>query len=256
MLSLSRALLCRLALTALGLTCLCMSHGCGISPKPEPPDATLDGNSVSVASEPDRATPEGGVSTLVVSGGPDSASPPGAIVRVYNLDSEDPPVETVVQDDGSFQVEVAGQPQDEVRVQIVTDDARSDPADFQSPPETAVGGTGGTTDGGPEGVYQPPGGQCAVLDPPLELVVSGSGTLQVGNQCTEAIQVDAPYLRRDFAGVSLGADLTWPQSVAPGQSLSITVTIAPGSGFAEEIFFVPVVATALERHAVTLRAAE
>ena len=96
---------------ALALAALLLAAGCIISPKPEPPaaGASLDpGRVTTVDSRQGTGTDVG--SLLCVSGEPGSASPPGATVRIYNLDSTAPPVETVVRQDGSFSAQLPGEP--------------------------------------------------------------------------------------------------------------------------------------------------
>jgi hypothetical protein len=236
---LSRAFLRRL----FAVGCLSAAAvACAISPKPEPPDAAteLDPGVIGIDSGDTRG---GGI---VVRGEPGAASPPGAIVRIYNLDSDAPPVETRVEQDGSFEAVVPGEVGDQVRVQVIGEQSRSSPADV-SEPLLQLGGPGDTTEGGAWAAES-----CVLLEPPAELVIETSGAVAVRNSCSTEIQVDAPYPRVEAAGLALGAEQSWPVALAPGAELSFTVQIDPSSGFVEEIIFVPVTVEQLERHAITV----
>jgi hypothetical protein len=223
-------------------------------------DALLDSDQVTTLADSRGTETE----MVHVVGGPGSASPPGATVRVYNLDSDAPAVETAVRDDGSFDVYVSASPTDELRIQVIADSSRSEPADT-GPEEidttaTPSGGGappdylgGGGTGGQPGAVGGLDSAGCVLLDPPAELVVEQTGTLQVTNRCDYAIQLASPYLRVASPDITLGAERVWPAALEPGASLLFTVAIAPGSAFVEEIFFVTVSAPDYERHAITLR---
>lgn len=260
----------------------CAFAACGVSPKPEPPDLQPDVADATdeppedipdaavdvppdveedtVGQPPDRgvdptldldrvstpfeaASPAGEIS---LSGGADAASPAGATVRVYNLDSEAPPAEAVVQEDGSFELTLPGEPGDQVRIQVIDGDLRSTPVDLfyqESDIDTLPPGQ----------VTAAEVARCLVLEPPYELVIRESGGVQVNNGCAFDVVLDAPRPRVAVPGLELGADRSWPATLAAGQILVVTAQLPPDSGFTEEIFFILVTDPAPVRYAITLR---
>ena len=229
---------------ALAVLIVC-SAGCEISPKPEPPDAALDPNQVDITSTDDSAAPTRGEGVLVI-GGPGAASPAGATVRAYNLNSTDSYVETPVAEDGSFELVVPGAPGDEIRIQVIAEGSRSQPADAEAPAEVegidgdAPGATGSLSDG------------CVEIEPPAELVLgSEPGVIEVRNSCTTDVVVAAPTARVEPSALLVGAGVDWPATVPPGDSLSLTVEVAAGVAFEEEIVFLWT-GTPPERSAITV----
>src|SRR5512145_1613186 len=78
--------------------CAFVTVGCAISPKPEPPEASLNLGGV-------RADTLVAVfGDLDIVGKPGTAQPPGALIRAYPLDTSDPPIEATVKPDGSFEL--------------------------------------------------------------------------------------------------------------------------------------------------------
>jgi hypothetical protein len=222
--------------------------GCEISPKPEPPDATLDPNRVDVdAPELGTESPTRG-DGVVVSGGPGAASPPGATVRVYNLDSTDTCVESVVGEDGSFEVVVPGAPGDEIRIQVIADGARSELADAEVPLDTEIDGAPGTA-----GSLS---SDCVQIEPPAELVLgSEPGIIEIRNSCTAEVVVEAPTTRVEPSALVVGGGVGWPATVVPGESLSVTVEVVAGAAFEEEIIFLWI-GTPPARSAITVHRAD
>ncbi len=217
--------------------------GCEISPKPEPPDATLDPNQVDVGVTDSEAVPTRG-DGVVVRGGPGAASPPGATVRAYNLDSADSYVETTVAEDGSFELVVPGAAGDEIRIQVIADGARSQPSDAEAPPVGGVDGAPGTGGSLADG--------CVEIDPPAELILGTQpDVVEIRNSCTTDVVVAAPTTRLEPSALMVGTGATWPATVLPGESLSVTVEVVAGAAFDEEIVFLWI-GTPPERRAITV----
>jgi hypothetical protein len=219
--------------------------GCSISPKPEPPDATFDPTRVNLAPEEVR----GG--TITVRGPAGTASPPGAVVRIYNLDSDAAPVDALVAADGSFQAVVQGNPGDELRVQLLSDAERLPPVDVTESGVTVP--PAGSPDTGVV-LATSPYGDCLVTDPAFELALQDRGTVVVQNGCATSLDIGEPVLRRATAGVTIDAGVTWPVTLAAGQSLSISIVVGSGSSFTEEILIIPILGPEVDRRAITLYA--
>ncbi len=224
-----------------GLLALSGCQG-NISPQPEPPNrGTFDIDFGQVEAKVDSYTNE----PAGLRGGPGAAKPPGATLRAVNLEDVQDPVETVVQQDGSFEALFSVAIGDEVRVQILANGQRSEPFDVRVIDDEAP----------PTRVVHPL--PCFTISPALELdLVSGTGVLRVENDCAEAVVLDEPALRRPVQGVR-AAVMDWPATVATGGSLDIPLEVdetAPPDF--EEIVFLRVLAPQSDRRAVTLRAAD
>lgn len=211
-----------------------------ISPQPEPPIRgafDIDFGQVEATVDSYTNHPAG------LRGGPGSAKPPGATLRAVNLEDVQDPVETVIQQDGSFEVLFSVAIGDEVRVQILANEQRSEPFDVRVVDDEAP----------PTRVVHPLA--CLTISPALELdLVSGAGVLRVENDCAEAVLLDEPALRRPVQGVR-AAVMDWPATVAAGGSLSVPLEVdgtAPPE--LEEIVFLRVLAPENDRRAITLRA--
>ena len=267
---------CRLRWIALLVGCAFVA--CAISPKPEPPedqpdaapdvwlgelpDAMVDAPpdvverqdvyqqpptaGIDATLDPDRVSTADGHTRgeeLSLMGEPEAASPSGATVRVYNLDSEDPPVETTVQGDGSFQLTLPAEPDDEIRLQVVTEQSRSAPIDAYF----------GTLVGLPEvDVTSEALESCLAVDPAYELEVVDSATISVTNNCSYEVVLDEPQPRVVISGLELGAEQTWPLTLAPGSSVSVTVSVSADSSLLEEIIFILVSEPVAARYPITL----
>jgi len=223
------------------------SGSCEISPKPEPPDATLDPNRVDVGAAEDDTGPTRG-DGVVVSGAAGAASPAGATVRAYNLDSTNSYVETTVAEDGSFELVVPAEPGDEIRIQVIAEGARSQPTDAEAPPLEGVDAQPGAVAGAVDA--------CVQIDPPAELVLAAeSGVIEIRNACATDVAVAAPTTRIDPSALAVGAGAVWPATVLPGESLSVTVEMVAGAAFDEEIVFLWI-GTTPERTAITVYRAD
>ncbi len=209
-----------------------VAPSCAIKPQPEPPPVdspTVDLDGVFLSYSDGEAPVE-------VRGLPGSVSHPGALLRAFNLDSDNDPVEALVLDDGSFLFTIFGDTGDEVRLQVITPDARSKPVDF-SLSDSPVPSTRAL-------------GHCLTLTPPLELVTASSASINVHNGCAFAVQLDSPVLRRPVDGIELASG-SWPTVLDPGKALSVPITIT-ASAF-EDIVLFPFSAPEQDRRPVTLR---
>ena len=222
-----------LLLATLAATLGPVAPGCAIKPQPEPPPVdspTVDLDSVLLSFSDGEAPVE-------VRGMPGSVSHPGALVRAFNLDSNHDPVEALVLDDGSFLFTIFGDTGDEVRLQVITPDARSKPVDF-SLTESPVPSTRAL-------------GNCLTLTPPLELVTASSAHIIVRNDCSFAVQLDTPVMRRPIDGIDVGTGSSWPATLDPGTSLSVPVTIT-ATAFEDVVLF-PFSSPEQDRRPITLR---
>lgn len=207
---------------------------CGISPKPEPPDSVPVVNLGQVtAQEPSDGDP------TAIEGAPGAADPPGALIRATNLDSQDNPVDAVVADDGSFAIDMMLMAGDEIRLQVIDDTQRSEPADFvvgpgQSPPLPAPR----------------PLADCFTLSPSTVARLDRFDAVVAFNGCDEALTVEVAT-RRSAPGLSFGGGMTWPMNLAPGASVSIPI-LAPDDAVFEEVVFVRATAPETDRRPVTL----
>lgn len=227
--------------------CLAASTSCALRPQPEPPAAAshLDpGKLLAQPSNPTAIVPESGF----LRGAPGAADPPGAIVRAFNLDRPDDPAETIVRDDGSFDLELSMATGEEIRLQVHDGEARTVPVDVLI----------GDVDTVPSLSIRPLAA-CLILTPALEsdLGVPPSGAfvdagVQVSNQCDHAVDFGVPRLRRPASGLQLTALASWPPSLAPGESALVQVRYQ-GSSPLEEILLIEATAPLRDRRPITLR---
>lgn len=220
----------QLALWLLGAVIALSGPACFVSPRPEPPQADI---------ELDRIFTDPFVYGTTVEGGPGAASPAGAAVRATSLESVAPPVEALIRDDGSFELELDVNPGDEVRFQVVTSTERGEPVDAVigadgglSPAERALAG-------------------CLILAPPAELDLSEAGAVTVRNGCGEEVRLQEPRLRRPLAGIEIGGDLSWPLTVADGDEIRVRVA-GETEPEREEIFFIEASAPEPDRRPITI----
>jgi hypothetical protein len=210
-----------------------------ISPQPEPPVRSIfdiDVGQVEAKVDSFSNNPAG------LRGGPGSAAPPGATLRVVNLEDTTDPRETLINDDGSFEVLFSVAIGDEVRLQIFADGQRSDPFDVRVEDDEAP----------PVRADRP----LTCLKLPLELdLASGSGILRVENTCTASVELSAPTLRRPVAGLVAGEGLSWPATLQPGERLDIVVEADGSATFPlEEVVFVRATSPSVDRRPITIRA--
>jgi hypothetical protein len=211
-----------------------MVTSCGISPKPEPPDSVpiIDLSQVT-AQEPSDGNP------LAIEGGPGAADPPGAVVRATNLDSQSPPLDGEVAEDGSFSLDLELMFGDEIRLQVIDGAHRSEPADF-------VVGSGKSPALPPSRPLE----NCWRLSPAKQANVETVSSIVVRNDCEEEVSVEAPWSRRSVAGLTIGDALTWPAVMAPGASITVTFEVPPAEF--EEVVFLRSTAPETDRRPITL----
>lgn len=213
--------------------------GCELSPKPEPPDAdfVFDAERIQVLEGDGPEVP------MELRGEPGAASPPGAIIRVYPLGSDLPRLEAEVGVDGGFVFpELPGN--EELRIQLLDGAARSEPLDLQPNAE------GTRLEPVPRAL-----GECLVLDPPKEIVVSPGSTASVvvRHSCEESVTIAAPELRRPSAGVDLVRGPAWPAVLVRGAELRVEVRLAADAELDEDIFFIEATEPMRDRRPITFR---
>ena len=197
--------------------------GCVISPLPEPPQATIN---------PDLVATDGPVYGLNLHGHPGAASPAGALVRAHDLDSDFPPAQALVEEDGSFLIELAtSEDQTEIRLQVIADEARSVPLDL------VVYATETDPDPAPR-----PLSHCLHLSPEAELEAAVEQQVRVVSDCADLVEIAQPYLHRSPIGITVGADLSWPVTLSSGDS--VTVVVETDGTFTEEAIFFILASTA------------
>ena len=206
------------------LIALATSGACTGTPQPDPPN--LDIRNVRVV--PMR-TPF--VQVLGTAG-----AAAGGTVRVVNLDTMLPPVDTPVAADGSFELTIDGSTGNTLRLQVRDGARRSDPVDVLAADPLAL-------------VEHPIGG-CLAIAPPFEAVLSGgSATIALTNGCGSPIALSRVALRVSGAPFEV---VTAPSSIAAGETVSIEVRALGASSGAEEILLVEVTAPSVDRFALTL----
>jgi hypothetical protein len=226
--SLLRSTLCLLAAGAVAL-------GCVVSPQPSPPEAQLSGSLIGLAPAESLVA-----KVIAFEGGPGAVKPPRGEVLVTNLDSADAPSRADVQPDGSFLIGVPGVVGQRFRFQVKDGDTRSQPFDL------ALDATGTTADAI---AVQP---ACLTVDPPRWAALDGAGAeraLTLHNDCTSAVSLAVPHLRRGLAGFTV-----FPASaltLAAGEKRALTVRAGDGAEV-EDVLLLDVTAPAAAQRAVTL----
>jgi hypothetical protein len=214
-----------------------LAPACSISPMPEPPaeqpKVDLGGLTTKLPTDHNDV--------IGIQGGPGAASPAGAVVRAFNLDTTDPPSESVVQPNGSFLVVLTMSVGQEGRIQVLAGTERSTPLDF-----VAVG-----TDLPPVAAERPLT-ECLLLAPALELDAATVGAVEVTSQCGAPVTIVAPYLRRTVAGFQVGAGGSWPAVLDTGEAVSVPVDFQANPGTLEEIFFIEATLPQNDRRPVTV----
>ncbi len=220
-----------LRLWLMGFVLVLSGLGCVVSPKPEPPLATLD---------LDRVITYGFVWGVSIKGRPNAASPSGGVVRAYNLENESDPAEGVIREDGSFEIILFTNEGDEVRLQVISEDDRLDPVDIVIGPEHTT----------PELAVRSLG-DCLILDPPLELDLALALTVEVSNNCEHEVTIEPPSLRRPLAGIQVGFGTSEEVALPSGDSIPVVVRIEPDFS-TEDIFFIEVSAPERDRRPITI----
>jgi hypothetical protein len=180
------------------------------------------------------------------------ANPEGATIWVVNLDGVEPPVTAPVEPDGSFNIIVdgdidvlqAGGLSEEYRLQVRTDDDRSEPIDFVADLSQRT-----------LQVSERPLAECFTIEPATELdfgSVSAPSSLEIilRNDCAEALTFEAVRLRAPTASFLAG---TGPGSLDRGQDASVLVEFEPEhDGLLEEIMMVEASSPTRDRRPITL----
>lgn len=188
--------------------------GCDVSPQPEPPSA---------APTLDQAGLHHGTTTaglVPIEARPGTVVPALGIVQGVNLDNKAPPAETLVNPDGSFELQLAGQPTDALRLQVISAHGRSRPLDLLGDATLSV--------------LPHPLGNCLEMKPAEELDLgeaavgkTDSTQVVVHNGCGKSVTIDTPVLRSAAPG--FGISTPSALSIASGSDYPITVRVTPAS---------------------------
>jgi len=222
-------------LSVLAAVFVLATGGCNVSPKPLPPtDTGFDFGKV-------RTHETGALGPKAIEGGPGSAGPPGALVRAFNLEIPEDPVDAVIALDGSFEIELFIIEGDEVRLQIIDGDERLLPVDVVVGPDDTA-----------PALAVRALGHCLTLQPNAELDVAQAQTVQVQNGCSEQVTIIEPTVRRTTPGLAVGSGGSWPAQIAAGSSISVSVQFQAPAGSLEEIVFIEATAPAADRRPITV----
>ena len=208
-----------------------------ISPQPEPPGRgilSIDASGIQSWIEPDSKGFVG------LRGAPGCAKPAGATVRATPLYTPQDPNQSVIHADGSFEIPLAMELGDEVRLQIHTDFLRSEPLDLQ------VAGHGVTMNP----VSHPLA--CLTLVPSSELdLTSGSETVLAINGCSTPVVLETPTFRRSTQSIRI-TGTSWPVTLQPEKTWEISFESDESPSGFEEIVFLPIASPQRDRRAITL----
>lgn len=229
-------IICRSLLVA-GLVLAACGPGVA-TPMPEPP-SFLKGDLVSPAPVEIRA-----VSTIDYTdflGAPGSA-PPGAIVYLTNLDSQNQVVATQVQADGSFTIGSTIQSGDELRFIVVNRGTESAPFDARYDSAVAQLIVSRRFD-------------CLSIEPGPILqfqALSAPPELTINNSCLMPVALENPRFRVGLSDYLLDGNIL--PNVAVGTSAVIPIQFSPKQAGAREdvLFFDAVLGGTRVRYAVTL----
>jgi len=181
----------------------------GATPMPEP--LALDPDKIA------RATTVVLMPFLPVLAADAGAAPPGATVRLTNLDDTAPSASTVAEADGSFRFDLGESVQtgDELRLQAVLGGRRGPPLDFS----TELGVSPSERHG------------CVVLQPGFELTFEpdSRARLEFQNRCATEVLIDAPRARLGLPEFELGMTAL-PTSIARNATGSVEVVLSAANG--------------------------
>ncbi|MFW5739072.1 MAG: hypothetical protein ACOC1F_01765 [Myxococcota bacterium] len=223
--------------------------GCSLRPQPEPPPVEpgpdIDPDLLSVVPTMPAAMHSGTIE------GARGAVPAGATVRAYNLHTALPPFETTVASDGSFTLSIEMVEGDEVRLQAIVDDERSEPLDLivGAPNTKPVLASRALSD-------------CLSIAPATQLdlgsLAGGQSIVRpvvIANGCAFEISVDRAQMRRPVEGLTVDVPTALPFSVSAGESASLHLRYdAPVGvdGEAEDVLLIQVDAPQRDRRPVTV----
>lgn len=239
-----RALVSSAPLTA-GVWLLASACGPGVAtPMPEPPTA-FDLSGFSEGATPATQPLDGRVLVIRAATG---NVPPGAAVRVTNLDSTDAIVAGSGNAQGGFEVDLIVTDGQELRFEWLDGATRSAPSDAIISRSDPLGQTFAVT--------LAPRFACLKLVPGFVLDFSGHtrATLGVENGCDDAVTLRNPRSRLAMPDFTLPATPT--DAVAPGESTEIGVDFTrAAAGLREDVLFFDVtLAGRTIRYPITLRA--
>jgi hypothetical protein len=172
--------------------------------------------------------------TIIEIIGDPGAGPPGHVLRVTNLDSDGPAVETTIAEDGSFQLQLSGDGgADELRFQTRLGRERDEPFDVDWSTLTVLP---------PERI------PCVELEPLQQQdfgfvrvgAAPGTETIVVRNACSSDVELTAAGMRTPGSRYSIRADsVVVPTTVLPSGEESWFIEFSPTAvGPAEQIFFI------------------
>jgi hypothetical protein len=210
----------------------CALPGCGVTDTGNPPLSPPD------PSRLDILALAAGQITIIGEAG---AIEPGAgLIRATNLDDDADPVDATVRPDGGFELAIAAEAGDVVRLQRVQGAERSLPIDIDATAAMLV------EDALP----------CLELDPARELALGAidgptEGVIAIENRCAEGVTLEvAP--RRDTGGVVATLE---PSAIEPGGGGVLRVVLGPlAASEQEEVVLLRVIAPSVDRRAITVRA--
>jgi hypothetical protein len=198
-----------------------LALGCGTqgaTPLPEPPALAPD----KITPRTDFIAPASWPTTVGLQGIADAATP-GALVRVTNLDRQEPPIVTSSNSDGSFTLAVVTSPGDELRLEADSNGVRSAPVDFVFDMTTLT----------PSVRFS-----CVTIEPGLELPFAGrdSRTFSISNRCSTPLTVQSASERLSLPDFTLTTTL--PLGIPAGDSATFSVAFNRSStGPREDVLF-------------------
>lgn len=205
---------------------------CVLSPMPEPPQVDLDPDNVQVE------TKHFAKEIRIV--GCAGAATAGSVVRAFNLENSSPPVQATVQDDGSFLVRIRADSGDEVRLQAMTSEARSEPIDI------IIGFSSGSVQLAERAL-----GHCLFLTPESVAEINEIQSVTIENQCEHEVTIETPVMRRPLQEVTVGQGIDWPFILSPNEEIIIEITVEP-TWITEEILLIEISDPEYDRRPITL----
>lgn len=234
-----------LLLSALLLAGL-LGPACSLRPQPEPPPVdpgpVIDADLLTATPTSPSAMVSGNIE------GAPGASPAGALLRGYNLERSDAPAETVAAPDGSFLLLLDVIEGEEVRLEVLADEARSKPLDV------IIG----------SGISNPTRSvralaDCLSIAPALELDLGQVGSAMVerniviANGCSFEVTVGAVGMRAPMDGLTV--TFAQPMPIASGASAPVLIQYQAPTGLlgaVEDVLLIEVVAPQRDRRPITI----
>jgi len=182
--------------------------------------------------------------------GAPGASPAGALLRAYNLESTVAPAEAVVASDGSFSLFLDVLEDDEVRLELIAEGVRSKPLDVIIGHEASV-----------PILASRALADCLSIAPALQLDLGRVGaavvdrTIVIANGCSFDVTVGAVGMRAPVDGLTVVPEAPTPSSISSGASSTVLIRYeAPGgvTGAMDDVLLIEVVAPQRDRRPVTI----